>query len=334
MNPPFTLLRSAATAGFGHVHDGHTPGRAIRQPDSGLATIGSRTVARVTEVRRGCVLQDGHSLRFTEAGPADGAPVVLLHGLMSDSSTWDRAIGPLAAHGLRVIAPDLLGHGASDKPSAHYSLEFFASSLSQLLTALTVPGATVAGHSLGGAIAMQFGHDYPEQLHRLVLVSSGGLGREVHLVLRAATIPGARHVVRAMLNERTAPVYRAPRLHRSLRLRPDAVVNLGRMGRALISPDGRSAFFTAARSVMHPFGQRGSMIDMGYLAASVPTLIVWSEQDAIIPVSHAYAAHRHLPGSRLALYPGMSHEPHRRHAQRFADEVAHFVRTTGGEHPT
>jgi pimeloyl-ACP methyl ester carboxylesterase len=247
---------------------------------------------------------------------------------MSDSSTWDPAIRPLAEHGLRVIAPDLLGHGKSDKPRARYGLDFFATSLSELLTALGIPRATVAGHSLGGAIAVYFGRFHPAQLHRLVLVSSGGLGREVHVILRAATVPGASHILRAMVNERTAPMYRAPRLHRSLRLRPEAVVNLSRMGRTLVSPDGRSAFFTAARSVMYPLGQRGSMLDMGFLAPDVPTLIVWSEKDAIIPVSHAYAAHRRLPGSTLALLPGSSHEPHRRHAQRFADLVAGFIRDT------
>ena len=61
---------------------------------------------------------------------------MLLHGLMSDSSTWDPAIGPLAEHGLRVIAPDLLGHGRSDKPRARYGLDFFAASVSELLMAL------------------------------------------------------------------------------------------------------------------------------------------------------------------------------------------------------
>lgn len=275
------------------------------------------------------VLQSGHRLCYLDAGPIDGEPIVLLHGLMSDSSTWDPAIGPLAEHGLRVIAPDLIGHGKSDKPRVRYGLDFFATSVSELLTALGIPRATVAGHSLGGAIAVYFARFHTAQLYRLVLVSSGGLGREVHPILRAATVPGASHILRAMVNERTAPMYRAPRLHRSLRLRPEAVVNLSRMGRALVTPDGRSAFFTAARSVMYPLGQRGSMLDMGFLTPDVPTLIVWSEKDPIIPVSHAYAAHHQVPGSTLALLPGSSHEPHRRHAQRFADLVAGFIRDTG-----
>ena len=165
-------------------------------------------------MRRDSVLQSGHRLCYLDAGPIGGEPIVLLHGLMSDSSTWDPAIGPLAEHGLRVIAPDLIGHGKSDKPRVRYGLDFFATSVSELLTALGIPRATVAGHSLGGAIAVYFARFHTAQLYRLVLVSSGGLGREVHPILRAATVPGASHILRAMVNERTAPMYRAPRLHR------------------------------------------------------------------------------------------------------------------------
>src|SRR5690242_6815846 len=162
-----------------------------------------RSVLEVTEVRRDRVLQSGYRLCYLDAGPVDGEPIVLLHGLMSDSSTWEPAIGPLAKHGLRVIAPDLIGHGKSDKPRVRYGLDFFATSVSELLTALGMAGATVAGHSLGGAIAVYFGRFHAAQLHRLVLVSSGGLGREVHPILRVATVPGANHIVRAMVNERT-----------------------------------------------------------------------------------------------------------------------------------
>ena len=66
-------------------------------------------------VQRKSVVAGGHRLAYQEAGPAAGPVVVLIHGLASDSDTWDRAIEPLAARGLRVIALDLMGHGRSDK---------------------------------------------------------------------------------------------------------------------------------------------------------------------------------------------------------------------------
>ncbi len=271
----------------------------------------------------------GHRVSYQEAGPPDGPPVVLLHGVASDGTTWQPAIDELADWGLRVLVPDLLGHGESAKPALDYTLDTFAEQLRDLLLLLGVPSATVAGHSLGGAIAMHFGYLYPDALQRLVLVSSGGLGREVHPLLRAATLPGADLVLRLAVNPQTARLYRSAWLHRRLRLSDGSVTNLSRAGRNLLTRDSRVAFFATLRSVVEPTGQRGNMIEMDYLAAHVPTLIVWSANDHVIPVRHAHAIHEHLPGSRLELLPGSSHEPHRRYAARFARLVAEFV--TGAE---
>ncbi|HEU5265247.1 MAG TPA: alpha/beta fold hydrolase, partial [Jatrophihabitans sp.] len=143
------------------------------------------------EIARRAVSAGGHAIAYQAAGPPDGPPVVLLHGLASDSDTWDRALGALAGHGLRVLAVDLLGHGRSDKPVSGYRLDDFADSLAAVLDAMDLPAATLCGHSLGGAIAVHFGARHPGRVQRLVLVASGGLGREVHPVLRAASLPVA-----------------------------------------------------------------------------------------------------------------------------------------------
>ncbi len=267
-------------------------------------------------------------MSYLEAGPSDGPVVLLLHGLVSDSSTWEVALPALAELGLRAIALDLLGHGESDKPPVGYSLDDFADSISSFLHELGADRATIAGHSLGGAIAMQFAHRHPEQTGRLVLVASGGLGKQVHLALRGATLPGVRTGLRFVVNHRTLRLYGQPRLLRSLRLSPEAIVNLRRIGRSLGRPDTRRTFFAALNAVIRPSGQRGSMIEMDRLRLQLPTLIVWSVHDPIIPVSHALATHEHLPASRLVLLPGRSHEPHRRHPARFAAAVADLVATT------
>ena len=278
-----------------------------------------------SDVQRRAVSALGHRVSYQEAGPADGPVVVLLHGLASDSDTWDRAIPELARRGLRVIAVDLIGHGRSDKPPSRYLLDDFAASLDAFFDAVGIASATVCGHSLGGAIAIHFGYHYPERVHRLVLVSAGGLGREVHPMLRAAALPGAERLVRLAMAPRLVGLYRRPRLHRVLRLTPDNVVNLRRAGRALRESDSRQAFFAALRGVIEPAGQRGSFIEMQYLADHVPTMIVWSERDGVIPIEHARAANAHLPTSRLVVFPGGGHEPHRRHAADFAAAVADFV---------
>ncbi len=279
--------------------------------------------AMIREVRHA-----GNTLSYRRAGPVDGPVVLLVHGLASDRSTWDRVIDGLASSGIRVLAPDLLGHGSSDKPIDGYTLETFAASLASLLRAEGVAAATVVGHSFGGAVAMQLSHDRPELVSRLVLVSAGGLGRRVHPVLRAATLPGAQTLVRVIVNRRTSTIYRAKRLHRSLRLSPDVIANLGRAGRGLSSPASRAAFFATLRMAISPGGQRGSMLDLDYVSLDLPTLIVWSERDPVVPSAHAHDTHAHLTNSRLEIFHGSTHQPHHHSHERFVALLNDFIATT------
>ena len=269
-----------------------------------------------------------HRVSYLAAGSTADPIVLLLHGLASDATTWLPAIEALSSHRLRVLAVDLLGHGGSDKPELPYSVALFADLVCDFLDALSLGAVTMAGHSLGGAVAMQVGYHHPERMARLVLVSSGGLGKQVHPMLRFASLPGAGQLLGLAVNRRTGTVLRSPRLHERLRLSPAQVVNLRRAGRNLVTPEGRAAFITTLRAVIEPAGQRGSMLEMNYLAAHVPTLIVWSEHDHVIPVRHAHDTHERLPGSRLTLLPGSSHEPHRRHPVQFAEVVADFITST------
>src|SRR3954453_23879476 len=130
----------------------------------------------------------GHRVAYRTAG--SGPVVVLVHGITGSCATWDLVIDRIAQH-YTVVAPDLLGHGESAKPRGDYSLGAYASGIRDLLAALGHDRATIVGHSLGGGIAMQMAYQFPERCERLVLVSSGGLGREVHFLLRAASLPGS-----------------------------------------------------------------------------------------------------------------------------------------------
>ncbi|HST47168.1 alpha/beta fold hydrolase [Jatrophihabitans sp.] len=277
---------------------------------------------------RGVIRHQGRLMSYQDLGPVDAPVVLLIHGIMSDSTTWTRAAGLLADNGYRVLAPDLPGHGESDKVADGYQLADFAASLVTLLTELQATEVTVVGHSFGGAVAMQLAYDHPELVRRLVLVSAGGLGRRVHPVLRAATLPGAHNLVRMVVNSRTAALYSRPRLHRSLRLSPDVVTTLSRAGRGLSSPDGRTAFFQTVRGVISPFGQRGSLLELDYVQLELPTLIVWSERDPVLPVAHAYETHAHLRNSSLEVFPGASHQPHHHLARRFVQVLSNFIATT------
>jgi pimeloyl-ACP methyl ester carboxylesterase len=277
--------------------------------------------------RRANLYLDGYRMAYQDVGPVRGRAVLLIHGMVSDSTTWQRSIELLADRGLRVIAPDLLGHGDSDKPSTGYGIPSFADHLHLLLDHLKVRTATVVGHSYGAAVAMAMAYNHPQKVDRLVLVAAGGLGREIHPVFRAATLPGARAVLGLVVNERTATVYRRRRLHRTLRLSPDVVTNLGRAGRGLSTKDGRRAFFETLHSAIRPSGQRGSMLELNYLHPEMPVLLVWSENDAIVPVEHARFTHARMVNSKLVVFPGSTHQPHHRNAERFAAEVAEFIAT-------
>src|SRR3954454_20717062 len=132
-----------------------------------------------------------HCLAYRMAGSGPG--LLLIHGMARTHAGWEDVSAELATDHT-VIAPDLPGHGASGPPAGDYSLGAMAASLRDLLLALGHERATVVGHSLGGGVAMQFSYLFPEQTERLVLISSGGLGRSVNPALRLAALPGAELV--------------------------------------------------------------------------------------------------------------------------------------------
>jgi pimeloyl-ACP methyl ester carboxylesterase len=269
----------------------------------------------------------GHPVTYHRMGK--GPAVLLVHGITSSSRTW-RTVMPALAEHHTVIAPDLLGHGRSAKPRGDYSLGAYASGLRDLLVALEIPRASVVGHSLGGGVAMQFAYQFPERVERLVLVDSGGLGAEVSLVLRAATLPGSEYVLPLMVSSplRGATSAVGAVLGR-LGLRANADMRGVAEGfESFRDADARRAFVHTARSVIDPAGQRVDATDRLYLAAHVPSLIVWGEKDRMIPVKHAHEAHANMPGSRLEIFPGAGHFPFNDDPERFAALLLDFLAST------
>ena len=259
----------------------------------------------------------------------DGPVVLLIHGITGDSRQWNQII-PQLADRYTVLAPDLLGHGQSAKPRGDYSLGAYAVSLRDLLIVLGHRRATVVGHSLGGGIAMQFSYEYPVFCERLVLVDSGGLGREVHPLLRAATLPGSELVLPLLAHSRLHAVGEA--IGRALsRLGLELGHDLAEMTRgyaSLSDAEARLAFLHTARAVIDLAGQRVDATDRLYLAQMIPALIVWGRRDPIIPVGHAAVAHRAMPGSRLEIFADSGHFPHLEEPVRFARVLIDFIEST------
>jgi pimeloyl-ACP methyl ester carboxylesterase len=270
----------------------------------------------------------GHRVSYRQQ-PGSGPVVVLVHGIAGSARTWD-AVAPLLAPHASLVAPDLLGHGLSAKPKGDYSLGAFASGIRDLLGRLGHDRVTIVGHSLGGGVALQFAYQFPQHTERLVLVSSGGLGREVTAALRAATLPGAEFVLPIIgyhgWGEAGAAVGRAlSKLGMSL---PAGIAEVGRHVTSLGDAQARKAFVATARAVIDITGQRIDATDRLYLAQRVPLLIVWGGRDHFIPVEHGRHAAALVPGSRLEVFDRAGHFPHIDQPQRFSDVLVDFLRGT------
>jgi pimeloyl-ACP methyl ester carboxylesterase len=299
---------------------------ARSQPDE-APTGKERRLRPARSIERAEVSLHGHRVNFNLAG--QGPPVVLIHGVAGRAGQWDQ-VAELLAENHTVIAPDLLGHGDSAKPRGDYSLGAHASGIRDLLVGLNFPRATIVGHSLGGGIAMQFSYQFPERCERLVLVSSGGLGEDVHLLLRAATLPGSELVLPVLAHPRLVEVASViPRVLGRLGLstQPD-VAEMARGYQSLANAEARSAFINTLRSVIDPRGQRINASDRLYLASKMPTLIIWGSRDRIIPIKHAEPAHEGMPGSKLEVFEGAGHFPHLNDPLRFARTLEDFFANT------
>jgi pimeloyl-ACP methyl ester carboxylesterase len=272
------------------------------------------------------VVIHGHDMRYRRAG--SGEVVLLLHGLAGNSGAW-RSVLPVLAETHDVIAPDMLGHGESAKPMGDYSLGAFASGLRDLLAVLDVPSATIVGHSFGGGVAMQLAYQHPELCDRLVLVGSGGLGREVSWLLRLVTLPGFEYVMPLVFPRRVADAGTSMgKVLSRLGLGSARIGEMWQSYASLASTEDRAAFLRTIRSVIEPGGQTVNALDRLYLASHLPTLIVWGERDEIIPVDHAHAAHDAIPGSRLEILPAVGHFPHLESPARFLEILEDFLGTT------
>jgi pimeloyl-ACP methyl ester carboxylesterase len=278
------------------------------------------------EVRVRTASVHGRSVTFLEAG--SGPVLLLVHGMAGSCENWRAVIEPLArAH--TVIAPDLPGHGESEPGGGDYSLGSLAAELRDLLLTLGHDRATLVGHSLGGGIAMQFTYQFPEIVERLVLVSSGGLGTEVSLILRAAALPGADLFIAATagLGQRAGSILGRGLGMVGLHPSPD-LAEVARGYASLSESERRGAFLATLRSVVDTGGQRVAAGDRLYLADTLPLLIIWGAQDPIIPAAHGESAHAALHGSRLEVFDGVGHLPQLEEPGRFVAVLERFLSET------
>ncbi|GAC1323413.1 MAG: alpha/beta fold hydrolase [Thermoleophilaceae bacterium] len=310
--------------------NGRRPSRTATARRAPRTSASTARVARLERLmpRPEEIVLHGHRVAYRTAGSGSSV-VLLIHGITGSAKQWD-AIVPMLAEHYTVIAPDLLGHGESAKPRGDYSLGAYAAGVRDLLVALGHRRATVVGHSLGGGVAMQFAYEYPPFAERLVLVSSGGLGREVHPILRAATLPGSELVLPLIASARVRALGESIG-HLFGRIGLHAGSDLAEMARgygSLADSGARQAFIHTVRAVIDPTGQRVSATDRLYLAAMLPSLVMWGRRDPLIPVAHAEIARKAIPGSRIEIFEDAGHFPQVHEPLRFAHTLIDFIEST------
>ncbi len=269
----------------------------------------------------------GHRRAYVKTG--SGPTLLLLHGLGCDHRTWHPVIEALSRHHT-VLAPDLLGHGESDKPRADYSVGGYANGMRDLLAVLGLDRVTVVGHSLGGGVAMQFAYQYPELTERMVLVAPGGFGPEVTPMIRVVATPGF-HQVTGLLTRpgiRHVGVGCLQLLSRSGLPRTRDLGEVATIFESLEDARTRAAIAHVVRAVVDWRGQIITMSDRAYLTDDVPMCIIWGDDDQVIPVTHADVAGVVAPHARVVRLPNAGHFPHRDHPRRFVKVIRDFVQHT------
>jgi pimeloyl-ACP methyl ester carboxylesterase len=261
---------------------------------------------------------DGCRLHWASLGR--GPPVVLLHGLADSHGTWSKA-APMLAQNRRVLMLDLAGHGLSDRPDVSYSLEWHARVVNGWLDALGLVSVDLVGHSYGGGVALQMmalgGH---ARIRKLALVAAGGLGRDVSLGLRLASLPFiVEHFGQPFMARGTTLALSAAGSaydkHEIARL---ASMN-ARAGTA-------RAFARSVRDVIDWRGQHRHLRDGGRDFAGLPPIaLLWGERDPVIPIAHATEAARLLGGAPITRFASCGHFPHRQQPGQFVRALERFL---------
>lgn len=248
--------------------------------------------------------------------------VILLHGGGGSIEFWLYNISALAQYH-RVYAVDMVGSGRSDKPSASYSLTYQAQFIKDFMGTLGIESATLVGNSMGGGAALQFALMFPQQVNKLVLVDSLGLGKEIALGIRLATLPfvcqllrPSRRLLVSMLRHNFYNPTLIPKEWLEIRYP------------IFVLPDRKQALFALAQMNFNLFGVRPQVYRpiMDKLAAiAAPTLIIWGKQDRILPVAHAHIAAKAIPKAHLHIFDPCGHHPHLERPQEFNTLVLEFL---------
>ena len=264
------------------------------------------------------VTVEGLQIHYRAAG--SGPPLILIHGIGANIFAW-RLVFDQLARDYTVYALDLKGHGLSDKPSTgDYSPFGMADLVAQFMDAMAIGSAKIIGLSMGGAIGAALAIRHPSRVERLVLISAAGYTLNYHvmpLLIRFASAPIGSTVAAFMLRQRRLVTsylrscyYDADRM-----CTPDLIDGYFM---PLLTPGSGGVVPLLARD----FGQTSLAHRLKEIAA--PTLIIWGQYDAVIPLHWGYRFQQDIANAELVVFPKCGHCPHEEESQKFLETVNSF----------
>jgi pimeloyl-ACP methyl ester carboxylesterase len=265
--------------------------------------------------------------RYWMAG--DGSPVILMHGISNSVEDWLLNFSVLTEQH-RVYALDMIGHGRTGKPlSASYQIPDLARFLKDFMDALHITSAHLVGHSLGGAIALTAAINHPTYVNKLVLVDTAGLAHEVSIILRIVSVPVLGEFLGSMvfkggLEKRMAMQRKS---WPDPEIVPDQMIQLKYA--ATRWQDISKTYFKTLRATANIWGTKESVyapIVQGLPSLKNPILVVWGEQDDLLPVSQAQIVKTKVPNARLEIFENCKHDPMVQNPKRFNQLVLEFLR--------
>lgn len=242
-----------------------------------------------------------------------GPALLLLHGFAGSWLEWQPNLEALSQH-FKVYVPTMPGHGDS-APIPDYSLETARRLFLSFIESEGLERVNLAGHSMGGLLALDFALNFPERVSKLVVMDSAGLGSEIHWGLRVLSLPIVGEVVCDFLWPKLRPYIGT--IVRCIGLPVEAVEGSWERGGGM------------ARLLRTGVGLRGQKLWPGIRdqlpSLRVPTLIIWGERDPLFPLSQATAAHRAIPHSKLYILRGCGHCPGLENAEELNRVILEFL---------
>lgn len=263
---------------------------------------------------------NGVRVHYQEAGDEHAPPIILIHGFISSNLIWSHVLRPLAGKGFRVIAPDLPGYGYSEKPAdAKYSIAEQARNINDFMDRLGIKNATIVGASYGAAVAATMALDYPERVHKLVLIGAV-MNDEAKkkFLLRISCLPLIGDIATPLfLGSRWILKKRMENMYRRMQKPINQKMVASRHHLLATSNTHRAMIRTARAWSANRIEREASLIRQ-------PTMILWGDQDDHFPLDNAFRLRDAIPNSKLVVFRNCGHLPPAEHPDKFVEVVADF----------